>query len=190
MRSCQSSNTSISSDPMFQILLLLVAAEPQVTVQKLPQGFEVVATAVMPVGLVALEETLTDVGSYPRWMPYVTETKVLSTGPGTRREFVQFKFPWPIGVRAQVTDVVITTTVLEFCQSWVTVDAELPAGLERSPGSTGSWTAALEPGGLRVTYRALLQELPGPEWLLGPRIKAEAAGAWKAVETEALRRKS
>lgn len=144
-----------------------------------------------------LESAILDGNAYPRFMPYVKETKVLEVRPdGTTLLYARLELPL-----VTPRDYVVRMRVHrrsgpdghgDFANAWHAVNDRLPArpDVVRLPICDGSWTVTHgSPGRSKVVYRASVD--PGgwmPGFLSDLANRSGAVGTLRAVEREAQRR--
>jgi hypothetical protein len=144
-----------------------------------------------------LQTVILDSEGYPRFMPYVKETRVLETSAdGARLVYTRLEPPFISArdyvVRAQVGKLLGPDGRGEFSNSWRSVPDRLPRrnGVVRLPICDGSWTVSRAASGrARVVYRASVD--PGswvPGFISDMANRTGALHTLRAVEREARRR--
>ncbi|MFY0530342.1 SRPBCC family protein [Archangium gephyra] len=160
-------------------------------------GREVWAEGVLPVSLQDVQAALTDHDNFRNFMPYVTESRLLSRGEdGTRLTYTRLDFPL-ISDRDYVLRVhdepVLGAdgTQVAFHQKWTPDNSALPerVGVVRLRHNQGSWyfTPRAE-GGVRFVYRFIVE--PGgsiPGFLAGVGQKDAVLATVRGVEKRALK---
>ena len=145
-----------------------------------------------------LQSAILDADAYPRFMPYVKETRVLeTTRGGAQLVYARLEPPF-IGARDYVVKVEIHKQADgdgrgEFANAWHSVPDRVPRrqSVVRLPICDGSWrvSRAAAPGRSKVVYRASVD--PGgwvPGFISDMANKSGALGTMRAVEREAQRR--
>ncbi|XHF15185.1 START domain-containing protein [Archangium gephyra] len=160
----------------------------------IPGGREVWAEGVLDVGLQDIQSVLRDHESFRHWMPYVTESRVLSTGPeGTRVTYTRLDLP-VISNRDYVVRVVDEQLLQEdgtgqFRQTWSSENGALPEqkGVVRLRHNQGSWVFTPRgEGKAHFVYRFTVE--PGgsiPGFLAGFGQKDAVLDTVRAVEKRA-----
>lgn len=160
----------------------------------IPGGREVWAEGVLDVGIQDIQSVLRDHESFRQWMPYVTESRVLSTGPeGERVTYTRLNLP-VISNRDYVLRVV-DEQLLEadgtgaFRQKWSSENQSLPEreGVVRLRHNQGSWVFTPRgEGKAHFVYRFTVE--PGgsiPGFLAGFGQKDAVMDTVRAVEKRA-----
>jgi hypothetical protein len=160
----------------------------------LPGCREIWAEGVMNVGVQDIQSVLRDHESFRNWMPYVTESRVLSTGPeGTRIAYTKLDLP-VISNRDYVVRVV-DEQLLEadgtgtFRQTWASDNQALPEreGVVRLRRNEGSWVITPRgEGKAHFVYRFTVEtggSIPG--FLAGFGQKDAVMDTVRAVEKRA-----
>lgn len=160
----------------------------------IPGGREVWAEGVLDVGIQDIQSVLRDHESFRQWMPYVTESRVLSTGPeGTRVTYTRLNLP-VISNRDYVVRVVDEELLGEdgtgqFRQTWSSENGALPEqkGVVRLRHNQGSWVFTPRgEGKAHFVYRFTVE--PGgsiPGFLAGFGQKDAVLDTVRAVEKRA-----
>lgn len=160
----------------------------------IPGGREVWAEGVLEVGIQDIQSVLRDHESFRQWMPYVTESRVLSTGPeGTRVTYTRLNLP-VISNRDYVVRVVDEQLVEadgtgQFRQTWTSENGALPEqkGVVRLRHNQGSWVFTPRgEGKAHFVYRFTVE--PGgsiPGFLAGFGQKDAVLDTVRAVEKRA-----
>jgi hypothetical protein len=160
----------------------------------IPGGREIWAEGVLDVGIQDIQSALRDHESFRHWMPYVTESRVLSSGPdGMRVTYTRLNLP-VISNRDYVLRVVDEQVLAEdgtgvFRQKWTADNQALPErkGVVRLRHNEGSWhfTPRGE-GKSHFVYRFTVE--PGgsiPGFLAGLGQKDAVVDTVRAVEKRA-----
>ncbi|MFY0527802.1 START domain-containing protein [Archangium gephyra] len=160
----------------------------------IPGGREVWAEGVLEVGIQDIQSVLRDHESFRQWMPYVTESRVLSTGPeGTRVTYTRLNLP-VISNRDYVVRVVDEQLLGadgtgQFRQTWTSENGALPEqkGVVRLRHNQGSWVFTPRgEGKAHFVYRFTVE--PGgsiPGFLAGFGQKDAVLDTVRAVEKRA-----
>ena len=160
----------------------------------IPGGREVWAEGVLDVGIQDIQSVLRDHESFRQWMPYVTESRVLSTGPeGTRVTYTRLNLP-VISNRDYVVRVVDEQLLGadgtgQFRQTWTSENGALPEqkGVVRLRHNQGSWVFTPRgEGKAHFVYRFTVE--PGgsiPGFLAGFGQKDAVLDTVRAVEKRA-----
>jgi START domain-containing protein len=144
-----------------------------------------------------LESAILDGEDYPRFMPYVKESKTLEVRPdGSQILYARLEppliSPRDYVVRMQVHKRTGPDGRGEFANVWHSVSDRLPKkpNVVRLPICDGSWTVThAGPGRSKVVYRASVD--PGgwmPEFISNMANRTGAVSTMRAVEREAQRR--
>jgi hypothetical protein len=159
---------------------------------------------ILAIGLVSappelVQETLLDGESFPRFMPYVKESRKLPVATADGSWFTYQRVAPPlVAARDSVYHVWLEESLGPggsgaFRNRWEAVSGMVPSvpGVVRTPISSGSWEVRAAKGtpGSRAAYRFLVD--PGgnvPSWLVDMGNRSGIAEVFKALETEANRR--
>ena len=159
---------------------------------------EVWAEGTMDASAIDIQNTILDAESYPRFMPYVKESRFLGNPEPDGQRFVYTRLDLPIvSPRDYVLLVGVDSKVDEagqgtFVNRWKASANRLPerANITRLKTCEGSWEVKqIGDGKSQVVYRAVVD--PGG-WI--PSFAADAANkqgvseTWSAVEKESQRR--
>jgi hypothetical protein len=176
---------------MTALVLLLLAANPTVTIKDLPDGMrEVQVEGTMIATPEEMAKVLADVASYPKWMPHVKESWIISSpGEGSRREYIHFNFPYPDGDRDQVTDVDFVSWPGFFGQTWKSAPFKRRRHVTRIEKTSGSWNAVTRDGKTQVRFVSLAERPNAPGFLIDGPTREENIRSWRALEAECLRRR-
>jgi hypothetical protein len=180
--------TTVSSRP----ILIRTRSKPGSRVR------ELWASAVFAVDGELVQEALLDGESFPKFMPYVQEVRMLKI-PTTDRSWFAYQRVAPplVAARDAVLHVWMDASLEDegsnrFRNHWEAVPGLVPAwpGAVRTPISSGSWEVKRLPGGQsRATYRFIVD--PGgniPSWLADLGNRTGISELFKALEKEAKRR--
>jgi hypothetical protein len=144
-----------------------------------------------------LESAILDGDAYPRFMPYVKETKTLEVQPdGSQVLYARLEppliTPRDYVVRMRIHKRAGPDGRGDFANAWHAVSDRMPPrqNVVRLPICDGSWSVTRSgPGRSRVVYRASVD--PGgwmPGFVSDVANRSGAVGTLKAVEREAQRR--
>ncbi|HYO55993.1 SRPBCC family protein, partial [Archangium sp.] len=160
----------------------------------IPGGREIWAEGVLDVGIQDIQSALRDHENFRHWMPYVTESRVLSSGPdGTRVTYTRLNLPIisnrDFVLRVEDEQVLAEDGTGVFRQKWTPDNQALPArnGVVRLRHNEGSWhfTPRGE-GKSHFVYRFTVE--PGgsiPGFLAGLGQKDAVMDTVRAVEKRA-----
>ncbi len=160
-----------------------------------PGAREVWAEGTLPVSLQDIQTALTDHDQFKHFMPYVTESRLLSRGEdGTRVTYTRLDFPiisdrdYVLRVRDEPV-MGADGVQVAFNQSWMPDNEVLPerSGVVRLRHNQGSWafTPRAE-GGVKFVYRFVVE--PGgsiPGFLAGVGQKDAVVATVRGVEKRA-----
>lgn len=158
---------------------------------------EVWAEGAMNASVVDIQETILDAEAYPRFMPYVKESRFLGApADGGRYVYTRLDVPF-VSARDYVLHVTVDSKVDAggtgtFINKWKATPDRIPSrrNITRLRTCEGSWHVKAGPDGkAHVVYRAVVD--PGG-WLPGFAVDAAnkkgVSDTWNAVEKESQRR--
>ena len=158
---------------------------------------EVLAEGDLDARAIDIQKAVLDVERFPKFMPYVKETRfvVKPTGDGTRVVYTALGLPIVKGRDFVIVDRLVRSLNAdgtgEFITEWSVAKDRLPPqeGLVRVQTNTGSWKVAPKAGGkTHVTYQFAVD--PGgaiPPFLADIGNRNGVGDVFKAIEREARR---
>ncbi|MDY7230119.1 START domain-containing protein [Hyalangium rubrum] len=157
-------------------------------------GKEVWAEGDLEANAYDIQTALIDAGSFRLWMPYVKESRIVSTAEdGSRMAYAKLNFP-VVSARDYVLHVVDEKKIAEdgtgeFVQRWTSADAVVPVreGVVRLKHNDGTWHVTPKgEGKAHVVYKFSVD--PGgsvPGWLASFGQKDGVMDTFEAVEERA-----